>query len=370
MTANDEGFLYPFIDEKLCNDCGRCRRTCPVNNAIMGNTRDGASKTENDGEHIYRAYACYAKNDNVRLSSTSGGAFSQLAMKVLSNGGVVFGAGFDENFNVRHCGVEDENGLESLRRSKYVQSHMGNTFSEAEAFLKKGRNVLFCGTPCQIAGLKAYLKKDYNNLLTCDLACHGVPSPMVWSMYLDYLKNRFKSNIKSVSFRDKSTGWNSSSMKIVFENGAVYMHKVKDEIFFMGFGKSIFNRMSCYNCRFRLSNSKADLTLADFWGIDRQAENGIHDNKGVSLVITHNKAGEDALFQLREEMYIREHSTEEAVKYNPRLISSVNEPAGRKRFFADLSKGYSFDRLRRKYMDNESLKYRLKCMAKRILGRA
>ena len=161
-------------------------------------------------------------------------------------------------------------------------------------------------------------------------------------------------------------------MKIVFKDGSLYTDKVTREIFFIGFGKSIFNRKSCYECKFRLNNTKADLTLADFWGIDRRSgdENSVTDDKGVSLVITHTEAGENALSAISGNMQISERGLDEAEKYNPRMVSSVAEPAGRKSFFSDMAAGYGFDRLRKKYMDNESMKYKLKCMAKHILGRA
>ncbi len=358
MLANNEGFLHPHINEELCNDCGLCTRTCPIN------------KTEDtDAAVQQKAYAFYCRDEGVRAASSSGGAFSQLAMRVLSEGGVVFGAGFDSQFRVRHTCINSERDLDSLRRSKYVQSDTGNTFTQVKTFLKEGKKVLYCGTPCQIAGLKAYLNKETPALLTCDLACHGVPSPKVWSMYLDYIKSKHQSDIKAVSFRDKSTGWKDSSMRIDFADGSRYMDKVKREIFFIGFGKSIFNRKSCFDCKFRVANTKADITLADFWGINKQEDSVFHDNKGVSLVIAHTARGEAALSRISDGACIKEGSFDEAVRYNPRLISSVNEPAGRKDFFDDMYAGYSFNRLRRKYMDNESILYKVKCLVKKVLGR-
>ena len=422
MTSNDEGFLYPRINKELCNDCGACRNTCPVNQVTVAaadtgaadedvcgkipvgtgatfgtrtagdmgksenasNTDDKAASAGTDTGDVnaateksslkaipykVRAYACFSNDAGIRNKSTSGGVFTQLSMEVLDKNGVVFGAGFDNDFVVRHSYVEKENDLDKLRRSKYVQSDTGNSFKEAKAFLKEGREVLFCGTPCQIAGLKAFLKNDYDSLLTCDLACHGVPSPLVWSMYLKFIKEKFGSGITAVSFRDKATGWKNSSMKICFKDGSTYADRVKKEVFFMGFGKSIFNRKSCYDCRFRINNTKADLTLADFWGIDRQNFAEYSDDKGVSLVLVHTAAGEKALSAIKNRIYIKEQNAEEAIKYNPRLVSSVGEPAARSSFFADIAAGYSFDRLRRKYMDNESIKYKLKCILKVILKR-
>lgn len=376
MVADDEGFLHPYIDEELCNDCELCTRTCPINKAIRAEKDIASAESVISGPSVddnpevkKRAYACYSSDEVVRARSTSGGVFSQLALYIFGEGGVVFGAGFDKDFRVRHAFAGSEHELDRLRRSKYVQSDTGNTFHDAKVFLNEGRKVLYCGTPCQIAGLKAYLAREYTGLLTCDLACHGVPSPKVWTYYLDYIRRKYNSPIKAVSFRDKATGWKGSSMRIDFENGSNYMDLVEREIFFIGFGKSIFNRQSCCDCRFRLQNTEADITLADFWGIEHQKEELFTDNRGVSLVITHTEAGEQALKQIESKVFCRERSLEEAVKYNPRLISSVSEPAGRERFFEDMSSGLDFDRLRAKYMDNVSMVYKAKKVLKKILGR-
>ena len=364
MKANDEGFLYPEINGELCNDCRLCQRTCPVNKTI-----NAAAAGENADLSLesHKVYACFSNDEQIRSESSSGGIFTQLANSFISRNGVVFGAGFDDAFRVRHSYVENTDGLDALRRSKYVQSDIEDTYIKAREFLNAGRPVLYCGTPCQTAGLKAFLNKEYANLLTCDLACHGVPSPKVWKMYLDFIIGRYQSPAASISFRDKSTGWNDSSMKIVLKDGRQYIDKVKREIFFIGFGKSIFNRSSCYSCRFRLNNTKADITLADFWGIDRQGGSDFTDNKGVSLVITHTEAGEKALSLIQDRICMKQRPLDEAVKYNPRLVSSVVEPGGRKSFFEDLKAGYDFDRLRRKYMDNFSIKYKIKGLVKLLI---
>ncbi len=361
MKADGEGFSYPEIDDELCSGCNLCRRTCPVNKSAAENKDAGAPVIS------HKAYACFSNDEQVRSKSSSGGIFTQLAHSVISRGGVVFGATFDGAFKVVHGCTENAEGLDALRRSKYVQSDIGDTFIKAQEFLEAGRPVLFCGTPCQAAGLKAFLGKEYGGLLTCDLACHGVPSPKVWEMYLDFMRERYNSRIAAVSFRDKSTGWRGSSMKIGFEDGGQYTDRVQREIFFIGFGKSIFNRSSCYGCKFRINSSKADITLADFWGIDRQGDGDFTDDKGVSLVITHTDAGENALSQIKDGICMKQRPLDEAVRYNPRLVSSVGEPAGRKSFFDDMRAGHTFDRLRRKYMDNFSIKYRIKGLIKRIL---
>jgi coenzyme F420-reducing hydrogenase beta subunit len=396
MIENNEGFLYPHINGSLCNSCDLCVRTCPINQVALkeleyGRTLDSrhgkapvsqqdktpdiqhgkaSDSRYNETTDIgHRAYACFSKNEAVRAQSSSGGVFSQLAMKVLAQNGAVFGAGFGRFFKVRHKFIEKAEELDDLRRSKYVQSDTSAAFREARELLKSGRKVLFSGTPCQIAGLKAFLGREYENLTACEIACHGVPSPKVWQMFLGFLKKQYNSEIKTVSFRDKSTGWNSSSMRIGFENGSQYADLVNRETFLTGCWKSIFNRRSCFDCKFRIDNTKADITLADFWGIDRQDDADFKDNKGVSLVITHTDAGERAMERIARELCRKPRSLDEAVKYNPRLVSSVAEPAGRGKFFGDMGAGWDFGRLRRKYMDNFTWKYKAKKLVKRVLGR-
>lgn len=178
MISDTEGFWYPQIDEEECINCGLCERVCPIITPI---------KFEDPFSPM--AYACYNRDEKVRLASSSGGIFTLIAEAVLKQGGVVFGAGFDEDFNVCHQCVERVEDLDKLRMSKYVQSKIGETYREAENFLKENRLVLFTGTPCQIGGLKAYLGKSYDNLITQDIICHGVPSPMVWEDYLAFRKN-------------------------------------------------------------------------------------------------------------------------------------------------------------------------------------
>ena len=397
MDADDEGFLFPRIDEGVCTDCGLCRKICPVNKAkengenlksdkdnlkpdknrpsAAGRDANSLPLTDAGSEKVLagfegkKAYACWSRSNETRERSSSGGMFSELAAKVLSNGGVVFGAAFDSDFNVIHRYIDNIDSIDDLRRSKYVQSDIGDTFRQARELLDGGREVLFCGTPCQIAGLKSFLNKEYGNLITCDLACYGVPSPKVWRMFLDFLKNRYKSDICSVSFRDKSAGWKESSMNIGFANGDRYLVSKKRELYFMGFSKNIFNRRSCFDCRFRLGNSAADITLADLWGIDKMGVKVQNDDRGVSLAITHTRTGEKALEDIAGSISLAECDIKEAVKYNPRLVASAREPAGRTAFFDDMRRGYDFDMLRRKYMDNFSLKYRMKQLAKKILGR-
>jgi coenzyme F420-reducing hydrogenase beta subunit len=234
--------------------------------------------------------------------------------------------------------------------------------------LKAGTSVLFTGTPCQIAGLTAFLGTEFENLLTIDLACHGVPSPKIWSMYLEYLKDNYKSSITQISFRNKKDGWSKSSMKIDFENGKTYIENVYKETYFIGFGKGIYNRECCFKCNFKLKNTKADITLADFWGIEKLQGIDASDNKGVSLLVVNTALGSAALSQIANNITIQERTFDEAVKGNPRLLTSCNMPVSRVEFFNAVKKGASFQKLRQKHMNNYSLTYKIKVAAKSIVS--
>ena len=365
FETDPEGFGVPVIDELKCTDCGVCRKACPVS---PDNMKKSGNPAYLGGEKDPQAYACWSNDDETRYKSTSGGAFSILAEEILSQSGVVFGAAFDENFVVRHESITELTELDKLRRSKYVQSDINKSFKQVKSLLAEEKKVLFAGTPCQIAGLKAFLGKKYDGLLTCDFACHGVPPPLIWEMYLSYMEEKYQSQIKDISFRDKSNGWLNSNMAINFANGNVYKDSVSNETYMIGFGKSIFTRKCCFQCSFKHNNSCADITLADFWGFDKLNNIDASYSKGVSLVMGNTPKGNSVLLTLNGKMHMEERPYEEAVKYNPRLVSSSLEPKLRAEFFNDVKSGASFDILRRKYMDNSSIGYVLKKKLKTLLG--
>lgn len=368
MLPNEEGFLFPNIDGKKCTDCGVCIKACPIitKGSILYEDEIACKETT-----FPKVFACLNTCDDVRFNSSSGGAFSAFAQNVLPKGGVVFGAAFRDDFSVYHTYIEDQNKLDTLRRSKYVQSDISGSFKKVLDFLKEGRKVMFTGTPCQIGGLKAFLGRDYSELLTFDIACHGVPSPKIWSMYLDYIKSIYKSKITTISFRHKKDGWQKSSMKIDFDSNQSYIDNVYKEPYFIGFGKSIFNRECCFNCDFKLHNTKADITLADFWGIDKLPhtdslkKHGLE--KGVSLVIVNTTKGKVFLDEITDKIYIEERAYNEAVIGNPRLLTSSHRPKGRTPFFKDVKKGLPFKKLKSKYMNNSGFIYNMKKIAKVIL---
>lgn len=317
-----EGFLYPHVDLKTCVDCGLCEKVCPVLN-------------QNDERLPLQTFAAKHRDDEVRMKSSSGGVFTLLAEHILDKGGVVFGAKFNENWEVIHDYVETKEGLAPFRGSKYVQSNIGNSYKLVEEFLKIGREVMFTGTPCQIAGLKKYLRKDYKNLLTVDFVCHGVPSPMVWKKYLEEEIDRYKAILTHINFRDKSTGWKNFSVilnfakskSVDFEEKSLVMSTVFHENPYMeAFMSNLCLRPSCYACPAKSGKSGADVTIGDFWGIDTIRPD-IDDDKGVSLILVNNYCKLD-LTGLNYNLLLYEN----AIERNICIEKSVSLPVNRNYF--------------------------------------
>lgn len=342
LVEDFEGFLYPEANLDLCIDCGLCEKVCPVIN----------QREEREPVHVY---AAKNKNEKIRLESSSGGVFTLLAEQVLEENGVVFGAKFNEDWEVVHAYTETVEGLAAFRGSKYVQSRVGDTFKQAESFLKQGRKVLYSGTPCQIAGLKLFLRKEYDNLLTVDFICHGVPSPKVFSMYLDETiarqgvvgKNTVLSHplnkkdaIKSISFRDKALGWKKYSFVLTLsattgaeKNSVLLSEPLNKNLFMRGFLADLYLRPSCYACPTKCLKSGSDITIGDFWGIQNVLPQ-FDDDKGVSSFFVNN----DKYMNIEEEM----NSTLISVDYKQAKQFSVENsskmPLLRNMFFDCMSK--------------------------------
>ena len=346
MSADNEGFLYPQVDTEICIDCGLCEKVCPVIN-------------QNEPREPLAVYAAKNNNEEIRLKSSSGGIFTLLAEQIITEGGVVFGARFNEKWEVIHDFTETIEGLEPFRGSKYVQSIIGDNFKVAKQLLNEGRKVLFSGTPCQIAGLKKFLRKEYDNLLTVEVVCHGVPSPMVWRDYLDYKrakratgKNTVSSSlnefpvITGISFRDKTNGWKKYGFKICYAASKAAENSVSksantanceitpfnEDIFMKGFLKNLYLRPSCYNCAARQGKSGADISIADYWGINK-IHSEFDDNKGVGLILIYTKMGEEVYKDLHPCTTNCVSLYAKAVKYNSCLENSVKEPYLRNDFW-------------------------------------
>lgn len=355
MIADSEGFLYPRINEEKCVHCGRCYDVCHIKN--------GTDNKENISETFYAK----TKDQDTRRKSSSGGIFSEIAKAVLMQDGVVFGAAFSEDRSqVEHIAIESRNELNKLRGSKYVQSRIGNTFIEAKKQLENGKNVLFSGTPCQIRGLKSFLKKDYENLITVEVICHGVPSQKAWETYCKYISEKNKSNVKEAFFRYKEPNWKNFSLKLIFESGSERIGSLTSDPYMQAFLKNLSLRPSCYECVCKETEGVADITLGDAWGIENYCKD-LDDNMGTSIVFARSEKGRRAIENISGEiLFIRADGYDECLKYNSAMCSSVAMPAERNDFFVAINKGIRFDKITRKYCKTPFI-IRAKRIAKKIL---
>ena len=366
MKEDEEGFLYPVTDTDLCVDCHLCEKVCPVIN-------------QNDPKEPLNVYAAKNPDEMVRKQSSSGGIFTMLAESVIDKGGVVFGASFNEHWAVVHSYSETKEGLAAFRMSKYVQSVIGNTYKEAETFLKSGRKVLFSGTPCQIAGLKKYLRKEYENLLTVDFICHGVPSPGVFRWYMaeefqklarkskkkfsfafqsiplipevDILASEAGYHIEDIRFRDKKLGWKKFSFAFDLseptcdgeKNTVSLSYPLDKNPFLKGFLSDLYLRPSCYHCVFRNLSSQSEITIGDFWGINSISKVK-DDDKGISALLINSTKNNIFLSQHFIDI-LAEASYDELCRNNAALCKSSVFETRKKIFFS--SRDSLFSRIKR-----------------------
>lgn len=323
MRPDEEGFLYPEIDNGKCINCNLCERVCPIKNKKVSE------------EKTLKAYGAFNKNLDTRMKSSSGGVFSVLAENVIDKGGAVFGVGLNENFEAVHMCVENKEDLHKLRGSKYVQSKVGDSLKKAKEILEQGRMVLFSGTPCQIEGLKAYLGRDYENLITQDIICHGVPSPLVWKKYVEYRQGVANGKAEEIHFRKKVDSWKHYYVYFRFDNGQVYQKSAFADPMMRMFFMHWCLRPACHKCAFKDKHRNGDITLADFWGIKKVLPK-MYDKKGVSLVLTHSKKGERLLQEVSGELELLEVSPEKALKHNPSMTKSSKSSFRRKGFIKSL----------------------------------
>lgn len=339
LVEDKEGYRYPIVDKATCLDCGACERGCPIIN-------------DNEQQKPIEVLAAKNRDEQQRLAGSSGGVFFEIGKNILNKGGVVFGARFDRNWNVIHGYTEDIDGLNDFRGSKYVQSHIGDSYKKAKLFLKAGRQVLFSGTPCQIAGLQRFLHKKYDNLLLVDVVCHGVPSSMPWQKFLDETirpqhmsLETLRKRIVSISFRSKENGWLKYHLKVIYNplNGistnsrnSIFSKYHRDTDFCYGFLRNYFLRPSCYNCKFRCGKSHSDITLADFWGIWNHSDQW-NDDRGISLVMLNSEKGKAIFDTLNIDTFVSNYQT--AIEGNKSIIESPRKPIERHFVFRHLNGG-------------------------------
>lgn len=322
MQMDKEGFLYPEVNKAECINCNLCERSCPIINPIQEKKQE------------QKAFLIQNKDEQIRRESTSGGAFTAIAKYVLSGGGVVFGACFDENYVVKHTYVEREEDLKRFRNSKYVQSQIGDTFSKAKHFLNDNRMVCFSGTPCQIEGLKCCLGKDYDNLITVDVVCRAVPSPLVWKKYFDIKKEEMGTGIKKVMFRDKHYGYKYSTMSVCSDKKE-YHSGVESDQWLRSFFSGICNRPSCHECKFKKRYRISDFTIWDCFTVDTFVK-GMDDDKGTTRMIIQSEKGEKILDSIKDEIVYSSIDVEKAIEGVKEMFYPTEKSPKREQFFIDM----------------------------------
>ncbi|WMJ89683.1 Coenzyme F420 hydrogenase/dehydrogenase, beta subunit C-terminal domain [Anaerocolumna sp. MB42-C2] len=326
MEKDKEGFLYPVIDTESCTSCEACVRVCPFHK------KEYKEKIPKD----QAVYAMRHTEKSVLKKSTSGGAFTVISDYVLEQGGIVYGAVFNDRFEVVHNKAADKKQRDKMRGSKYVQSDLGTIFKEIKNTLESGKNVLFTGTPCQNDGLKNYLKKEYSGLILCDIACHGVPSPKIWTDYKTYLEEMYHDKVKEVNFRSKDTGWRNSSLKVELTKN-IYIKNMQEDPFYILFFSHLILRPSCHECIYANYHRVTDLTLADYWGIEK-SNRAFDDDNGVSLVLANTKKGKDLIKAVKNKTEIAESSHDDF--YQPIFEAPSKISSKRKIFWEEyINKG-------------------------------
>ena len=332
MEYDDEGFLFPIIDYEMCVKCGLCTKICPVINI---KSRDNYIKQQ--------TYAAILKNREELSKVSSGGAFWALVHVVLNELGVVYGVQHETLFNVHHSRAETLEECQSFRRSKYLQSNTLNTFRQTQNDLNKGRKVLYSGTPCQIAGLNSFLGNDYDNLITCEVVCHGVPSMKVFKAYIQDAQEQIGSKVKEIIFRDKSKTWYPNSIKLKFFDNSERVQHCGENPFHSGYLFGLYYRPSCNNCIYATLPRISDITLADFWKYRGRMYK--IDSMGISLMVCNTSKGKDIFNKTRRLLDIEEVTIDAAIESCKYLSSSPKSSVFRNLFFLLLNiKGYTYAR--------------------------
>ncbi|MBP5771644.1 MAG: Coenzyme F420 hydrogenase/dehydrogenase, beta subunit C-terminal domain [Bacteroidaceae bacterium] len=332
LRTDDEGFIHPMVQSDLCVGCKQCENACPIQRNLQKHPVANIS------------YAAWTKDKSVLRNSSSGGIYSVIADYVLKNNGIVYGAAFDEKWNLRHIATTDEDSFSQTRGSKYVASSVGTTFREVKEHLSHGIMVLYSGTPCQIAGLKSYLeicKCNTDSLFTIDLVCHGVPSPIVFKANITFLENKFKSKIKAFSFREKKWSWLRFNQFASFENGAQYRGKWEEDCFYRGFLREYYLRPSCYQCLFATESRCGDFTLCDYWGYYKKKGETVNKDWGVSLVIPNSKKAKELWNIILPQAFAYQRDIHEAMNSNQAFHQCFKASPLREDFWKDFrNKGF------------------------------
>jgi coenzyme F420-reducing hydrogenase beta subunit len=311
MIEDSKGFLYPEINFENCNECKLCEKICPEIN-----------QKEKNRNRSFKNYAVKHISENVRFSSSSGGFFTALYESIINTGGIVYGVRFDKKMKVVHSKADCVDDCILFRGSKYVQSDKGQTFGNVKKDLKKGLLVLFTGTPCEVSGLNSFLQKKYENLITCDIICHGVPSPGVWQDYLSYVKSNSKSNLVSFAFRNKELGWRNPAIKTKYFDNSCEILPVAENLFGYYFQRDLVFRPCCHECRYANLSRSSDITMGDFWLINK-VDSNFDDDKGISQVLINTEKGSSVFQTLFESIIFEEKNVEEGLQINLRRPTPI-----------------------------------------------
>lgn len=326
MQEDAEGFAYPVVDAGKCIKCGLCVRRCPAKQIVN-------APGNKDSPRVLAAWSLDGEN---REKSTSGGIFSELAQWVYRQGGLVCGAVYAQDQAVVHFLSEDPADVSRLRQSKYVQSDLSAIYRQVQEALKSGRRVLFSGAPCHVAALRAFLNRDYENLLLMDFICRGANSPKAYRKYLEYLEREHHSAVKRVWFKNKTRGWNTFSTRIEFENGAVYCKDRNTDLYMQGYIRhNLYMRPSCYACQYKFLPRLSDITMADFWGVGEFRPH-LDDDKGTSLLLINSERGEEAIQAVSGRIYAEECTLDMAVGHNKCLTAPPKQNKNRTAFLLAL----------------------------------
>ena len=337
MTEDEYGFVYPIINN-TCVECGICSKRCPANNSL----ESSVIKQE--------VFAAWTKNKSERKKSTSGGVFSEIARYVISKKGIVVGVSWTDSFTPQHVLIDNISNLDKLKGSKYAQSDTNDIYRKVQLLLNKGKYVLFSGTPCQIAALKLYLNLDYENLITIDLVCHGVPSA---NMLCQHYKEVHDASVKEVQLRYKDPYWDYSYVKIDYLDGYKYQKLTIEDDYFNLFNIGYSLRKSCHDCKYATTKRVSDITLADFWGYAPERYRAISYNNGTSCVILNSKKGMRLFEQIKDNLYYEPSTMEEVIKGNQCLKEPFKiDEENLSRYWSDYINGNSIHELNHKYAAN------------------
>jgi len=375
MQPDSESFLRPNINHSQCTSCYRCSATCPI--LQLGDVGEGSKDTMlpvsvvsvqsvANEKTLPLVYAAWHLDSSIRYESSSGGVFTALADNILADGGAVAGAAFDDLLVVRHIIIEKGAELQRLRGSKYVQSEISPAFLlKIHDMLEQGRKVLFSGTPCEVAGLRSFLRRPYENLFCCDLICHGVPSPMLFDRYVK--NSMLKGNqVLGINFRDKTKGWNKFGVRQRLQDGRNKLFPANSDPYMTAFLKDYALRPSCYECQFKTTERLGDLTIADFWGVKEKYPEFDTDDKGTSLILVNNDKGGAWLNACHPSLFFGEADLNTAITGNPSLVRSSFRPRQRDTFYSDLH-SMSFSRFERSYNLSSTYIERIVLKFKRLL---